>query len=179
MNEALLSTKLKDENGSDHLKRSPTFFWISLWLGCSLIAVGCRLPTLNQLNSTRNEPNRTEIVGTWVPDEASLRAMHEKGGYDISVQPKLALNNDGSFELANMPDWWSDVFGKSSKEFESYSGNWMISKSTQVYVIELRPVSGTRLGTRFGDLVGQSPPYRIDFVIGDADENNSMTFIRK
>lgn len=101
--------------------------------------------------------------------------MRQKGDYDTSVQTNLFLKNDGTFELTNMPDWWSNAFGESRKGFESYAGNWTVSKFGKVWTVELRPVSGTR----FANLLGQSPPYRLDFIIGDADENNSMIFMKR
>jgi len=152
------------------------WFWFAALTGYAIsLCVACRTPTLNQLNYTRQEPNKSDLVGTWVPDQASLRTMGAKGGYDTSVQPKLVLKSDGTFELLNMPDWWSSRFGESGKAFESYSGSWTVSKFSKVWAVALRPVAS---GTRFLNLIGQSPPYQIDFIIGDADENNSMIFNR-
>jgi hypothetical protein len=158
------------------LRSSPlvrrVFGYCGLGFGLTLCLLACRLPTWNQLNYTRQEPGKVDLVGIWVPDEATLQLMHQNGRYDTRVQPRLTLRADGSFELVNMPDWWTNNFGESHGEFESYSGNWLISKSGQVWNVELRPPSGTR----FAGLIGQSPPYRIDFTIGDADENESMIF---
>jgi hypothetical protein len=147
-----------------------------LILGALLsFSVACRLPTLDQLNYTRQEPKKTDLVGIWIPDEATLQAMHQRGGYDTSAQTRLTLKTDGSFELVNMPDWWSNDFGESRKGLDNYAGNWRVSKFGKVWAVELRPVSGTR----FANLIGQSPPYRVDFIIGDADENQSMIFIKQ
>jgi hypothetical protein len=163
--------------------RLPLVFWLSAVISSALVSfsVACRLPTLDQLNYTRQEPRKSDLVGVWVPDESSLQAMRQKGGYDTSVQTKLVLKGDGTYELSSMPDWWSNDFGESRKGFENYAGNWTVSKfGDKFWTVSLKSLSGTRLpGTRFANLIGQSPPYRVDFIIGDADENNSMIFIRQ
>lgn len=105
--------------------------------------------------------------------------MHQTGGYDASIQTKLLLKADGTFELVNMPDWWTNDYGDSRKGFENFAGTWKVTQFSKVWAVELRPSSGTRSGTRSLNLIGQSPPYRIDFIIGDADENNSMIFLRQ
>jgi hypothetical protein len=134
------------------------------------------MPNLDQLNHTRNEPKKTDLIGTWVPDNSSMRAMEARGGYDTSVQPKLTLKPDGYFELVNMPDWWNNGFGKSQKGFQDYSGTWGISKygNTTFWNVDLKSSSQTRSA----NLIGQNPPYRIEFIIGDPDSSESMIFER-
>jgi hypothetical protein len=151
--------------------------WLAILICWALISlsVACRLPTLNQLNYTRQEPSKADLIGVWAPDEATLQTMRRRGGYDTSIQTRLILKTDGTFELVNMPDWWSNDVGESRKGFDNYSGNWIVSKFGKVWAVELRPVSGTR----FANLIGQSPPYQIDFIIGDADENQSMIFTKR
>ncbi len=158
--------------------RPLSVFWPSALIGFALFSfsVACRLTTLDQLNYTRQEPKKADLVGIWVPDQSSLEARRRKGGYDASIQTNLVLKADGTFELANMPDWWSDKFGESHKGFESYSGNWTVFKPDgKVWAVSFK----SSFGTRFANLIGQSPPYRIDFIIGDADENQSMIFMRR
>lgn len=151
-------------------------------LGCRIglgfllvsLSLACRLPTSDQLNRTRKEPNKIDLLGTWVPDRSSLQAMESEGGYDASVQPKLILRADDTFELVNMPDWWDNGFGKSRKRFQDYSGAWGLSKygNTGFWDVDLKSASQTRSV----NLIGQSPPYRIEFIIGDPDSNVSMIF---
>jgi hypothetical protein len=75
-----------------------------------------------------------------------------------------------------MPDWWSDKFGESHKGFSDYSGSWKISKDGKnFWDIQLKALSGTRSANP----IGQSAPYRLEFIIGDADENESMIFVRQ
>src|SRR5258706_1419192 len=129
----------------------------------------CRLPT--SLDQTRKEPKKSDLLGIWVADNSSLREMESKGGYDISVQPKLILKPDGNFDLVNMPDWWDNGFGKSRKGFQDSSGSWGLSTygDTGPWQVDLKSSSGTRSAS----LIGQSLPYRIEFIIGDPDSNVS------
>lgn len=147
-----------------------------IFLICLLVLgpLACRVPTLDQLNYTRNEPKKSDLLGTWVPNQSSLREMESSGGYDTSVQPKLILKADGTFELVNMPDWWDNGFGRSNKSFQDYSGSWGLSTygNTGRWDIDLKSLSRMRSV----NLIGQSPPYRIEFIIGDPDSSVSMIF---
>jgi hypothetical protein len=151
------------------LLRGITF---SFLLGSLILA--CRLPTVDGLNHTQKEPKKSDLLGMWVPSKSSLRVMESEGGYDVSVQPKLILRADDTFELVNMPDWWDNGFGKSRKGFQDYVGTWGLSKygNTSFWNVDLKFSSQTRSP----NLIGQNPPYRIEFIIGDPDSNLSMIF---
>lgn len=142
----------------------------------ALLFLGCRPPTLDQLNYTRTRPKKADLVGIWIPNKSSLEYMQKNGGYDPAIQPKFVLRDDETFELSNMPDWWDNGFGESNKGFQSYSGKWIINDFKEgFWKIELRPPSGTRVI----DIIGQSPPYYLEFTIGDPDENNAMKFTKQ
>jgi hypothetical protein len=143
------------------------FLLLSLWSAC-------RVPSLDELNQTRKEPNKSDLLGTWVLGKSSLRSMQSEGGYDVSNRPKLILKADDTFELVNMPDWWNKGLGKSNKAFQDYSGGWGLSKygNTGFWTVYLRFSSQTRSA----NLLGQNPPYRMEFIIGDPDSNVSMIF---
>jgi hypothetical protein len=151
---------------------------VGLLMGCLLISLllACRLPTVDQLNYTRTEPKKNDLVGAWVPDKSTLEVLRTRGGYDTSTQTNLVLRDDGSFDLLHMPDWWSDRFGQSNKGFENHTGTWRALNygDTGIWHIDLRASSGTRLV----NLIGQTPPYRLEFVIGDPDSNVSMIFTK-
>ncbi|MGH9872942.1 MAG: hypothetical protein ACRD9S_10825 [Pyrinomonadaceae bacterium] len=119
----------------------------------------------------------SDLVGTWVPDLSTLELLRKRGGYDTSIQTSLVLNNDGRFKLVSMPDWWSDGFGESHRGFEEHAGMWTTSRYGEngIWQLELRASSGTR----FANLIGQSNPYRLEFVVGDADNNVSMIFTKQ
>ena len=136
--------------------------------------IACRLPNLDRLNRTRTEPKKADLLGTWVLNKSSLAEMQSIGGYDIFIQPKLILRVDGNFELVHMPDWWDNGSGKSRKGFQDYAGSWGLSTygNTGLWHVDLKSSSRTSSAS----LLGQSPPYSIEFIIGDPDSNVSMTF---
>lgn len=158
--------------------RPPSVSGVGLLIGCVLMSLlaSCR-PTFDQLNHTRKRPEKSDLVGTWVLDPPTLELLRKRGGYDTSIQTSLVLKTDGTFNLLSMPDWWSDGFGQSHGGFEEHAGTWTTSKYGEngIWQLELRASSGTR----FANLIGQSAPYRLEFVIGDADNNVSMTFTKQ
>src|SRR5882724_5249406 len=92
-------------------------------------------PVSEYLAYTRAEPAKASLIGAWFPDEPSLQAMWTKGGYDKSIETKLILRENGTFDLINMPDWWPG-FGKSHQAFNNYSGNWTVFQNTTTHFWE-------------------------------------------
>lgn len=122
------------------------------------------------LSYTRKEPLKTDLVGTWVPDISTLASMRHK--YDPSVKTSLVLRGNGTFDLINMPDWWSD-FGNSNGGFKSSSGTWAVFQNTTTEFWELG------LGTTSVQMLDQKAPYRLSFIIGDADGDQRMIFAKQ
>jgi hypothetical protein len=145
-----------------------------LFFGLSLVS--CRLPNWHELNFTRTEPKSADIIGTWHADENSKEAMRENG-YDVSIPTSLILKDDGVFVLANAPDWLWDSFGESHKQLETFEGRWSISSYSDkgFWQVDLK----SSKGLPSAQLVGQKPPYLLDFTIGDADNNESMILVRQ
>ena len=130
----------------------------------------------SELSFTRTKPSDQDVVGVWKPTSATLRDMHDAGGYP-DAQHELILSADGSFSMVNMPDWWSDEFGRSHKKFESRQGKWRITKASDVftiYVIELADPSGSM----DLNLSRQKAPYLIHITLGDPDSGHYMLFER-
>ena len=129
---------------------------------------------------TPSQPvSEEDIVGTWTLDAESLERMKEEGGYRISTHT-LTFRDDGTFELANMPDWfgfagtptggfWS---GSGTWGMEEYSGKWRISVSYATAQYE--GGSGTVL-----HVGGREPPYYIWTYAGDPDAGRVMVFERQ
>lgn len=137
----------------------------SMSLSCN---VWLRRPPL-----TTVEPNKADFVGTWVPDTPTLKEMQSKGGYASAMKTSLVLRNDATFELNNMPDWWSSAASESHGKFDQYSGNWSISlRDSQFWHLTLVSTEVARVV----DLFGQNPPYRMAFRIGDPDNDQWMIF---
>jgi hypothetical protein len=149
---------------------------LSLLLIYSLLALGCR-GVVEYIQFTRDEPNKTALVGTWEPDESTVRAMKDRGGYDTSLPTRLVLRSDGHFDLINMPDWWGGGQGESQRVLESDSGEWSLSQFAGSSFWSL--ILNSSKGQRSVNLMGQKPPYNLHFVLGDPDSNESMTFIKK
>jgi hypothetical protein len=121
---------------------------------------------------TKKEPKTADLVGSWTPDASTINIMQQKGGYNSSIPTRLNLREDGTFELSNMPDWWNNGEGRSAQNYDQYSGKWTIIKDEpDRWMLTLYSTKGIRPV----DLLGEGP-YRLFFVIGDPDNNLTMTF---
>ena len=129
------------------------------------------------LLSRQQDPTKADIVGTWILDQASLETLKVKGGYRPTPQKRLIIYENGTFQLFAMPDWWSNPFGESGREFENDQGTWEIQRygNAGPWQVLLKASSGTRLVT----MLGRSPSYELEFIIGDPDMKVSMVFIRQ
>src|SRR5260221_13648523 len=89
-----------------------------LFLPLMLCLSGCMNNGMewSELSFTREKPNRTDVIGTWVPTPTTIKDLKERGGYVISKH-ELILRADRTFAMVNMPDWWSGGFGQSKKNF--------------------------------------------------------------
>jgi len=127
---------------------------------------------------TNRRPHESDLVGTWVPNQNTLRDMRNRGRYPIEQgRTSLILRADGKFEMLDMPDWWRDPFGRPHGHLESSSGTWKLKENSTgpVWEIELQfPTWWTTTALR-----NEKPPYFIHFTIGDPDNGEAMTFIRK
>lgn len=131
---------------------------------------------------TTVEPKKSDLVGTWIPDQATLEDMKKRGGYDTSLPTRLVLKSDGSLEIANMPDWWEIPFGTSRRAMASHSGSWSIYHDYPDYPDQ--PCCWTIAvkysnRARFLKLLGNKPPHKIEIILGDPDSGNEMIFIKQ
>src|SRR5262245_26385196 len=93
-----------------------------LGLLCTLAGSGCTIfPP-----SPSKRPNKSDLIGTWIPTAATVRLMRDEGGYNTSNHDtKIVLKDDGSLEMDDIPDWWfSGITGRSSRTFRSAAGTW-------------------------------------------------------
>jgi hypothetical protein len=103
--------------------------------------------------------------------------MRDRGGYDVArAKTKLVLRDDDSFEAVDMPDWWTDGFGRSSRRFQSFAGTWKLipNANERGWGIALDLVSLDR--NQAINLLGDKRPYSIYMIVGDPDRDDSMTF---
>jgi len=130
----------------------------------------------SELSFTREKPNRTDVIGTWVPTAATINDLKQRGAYVISKH-ELVLRADVTFAMVNMPDWWIDGFGQSKKTFESGSGKWQFYQDHNpwtVWAIELD--FPQRVVPNAIHLQRQKPPYLIHITVGDPDSGRYMLF---
>jgi len=130
----------------------------------------------SELSWTRTKPDPSDLVGIWVPTDATIKDMKEKGDYTISIH-QLILRADGTFQMINMPDWWKDGFGKSKKGFESSRGKWQLYEDRNpwtVWAIKLEFPNFLALNQIH--VRRQKPPYWLHVTIGDPDSGHFMLF---
>ena len=120
-----------------------------------------------------------EIVGTWTPDKATIDDLSARGGYDVSLPIQLTLRGDGTFEMANMPDWWDNGFGKSYKGFYSASGRWELTNGVGHWAVSLKYSGASRPVSLVEHKFRDKPRYYMEFVLGDPDSGDEMIFARK
>jgi hypothetical protein len=156
-----------------------------LLLSVALVAcfgVSCNIPVGDALRPYKYvsaEPARAEIVGTWTPDQATVDDMRARGGYDVSAPTQLVLRDDGSLEVANMPDWWDNGFGISHKGLSSGPGRWRLTNASGRWEVGLsyggtyRPVGLVEHRFR------SKPRYYIEIIVGDPDSGDEMIFVKK
>jgi hypothetical protein len=146
---------------------------IFLSLACCFVP-GCDYISYD---GTRDKPPLEAVVGTWVPDDNSLKYMREKGGYSISTRTELILKADGKYEMNNMPDWLWFHDGVSRKAFRSETGTWEVSLDggRPYWILRLRS-HGSERGIAWR---GQRAPYKLHFSFGHIDNNQYMTFVKE
>ena len=157
----------------------------SLLLGLTLavsLLTSCNVPigrAFRRYQPLSEEPDRAEIVGTWVPDPATVEDMGGRGGYDVTVPTSLILRVDGTFEMVNMPDWWNSGVGRSYKGFSSTSGRWDLRHDRGHWSVGLTYFGGTGSVNLVEHRFRDKPRYYIEFILGDPDSGEAMIFVPK
>ena len=150
------------------------------FISVALLMSGCMNNGIqwSELTFTRHKPSLADVVGTWVPTAATLKDLRDQGSYTLSTH-QLILRADGTFTMVNMPDWWSDGFGRSRKGFESGGGKWQFYQDRDpwtVWAIELDFPKG--IVPNAVHLRRQKPPYLLHIQVGDPDSGHAMLFER-
>ena len=123
------------------------------------------------------KPDEADLIGTWTLTRLSLDKMRRDGGYEITTH-SLTLDEDGTFELVNMPDWWGN--GRSSQGFLSGSGSWRLAQSLDRFwgvSLEFDQLNGAaiRSATHL-NIAREGPGYVLYVYIGNPDSGNAMVF---
>ena len=148
----------------------------------SMFSAACFLPRGNFVSHgcITDEPNKSEIVGTYIADEDTLKRMEIRGLHNPAVTPKLIFHEDGKLDAVNMPDWWVSN-GESNKSVEPLSsGHWQFfsyQNGCLEVLLDLPLMTPTMnlLKSRFD----QHPKYVMTRYIGDPDSGNLMVFVKE
>jgi len=159
---------------------SSTVKGLSSWLRVVCLVVlpllffcACSRQMLDDRPDTK--PAMEDMVGTWVPNAATLHDMEENGHYKITTH-ELVLKANGTYEANNMPNWWKTAVGESSGTYDSETGTWKLQKKDGDWVVYL--ISAVKYGMPL-DILSDQPPYRLRIWLGDPDGGHRMIFEKK
>jgi hypothetical protein len=162
---------------------------IKVLLFCLTLSTACNVPVgdLATTYGCAKDAKRHNIVGTWAPDQETLKEIQERGKYSSAVSPKIIFREGGAFELNDMPNWVWDGDDKPNGGFKSLSGEWSISSPDGCAEIGLRhtdlsTASGTTTVGRLTLLqrrIHREPIFIIEILLGDPDSGDKMIFVRK
>lgn len=148
----------------------------------SMILAGCQPDPLTALY-TRKQPKREDLIGKYVPDDATRAVIIKAGG----KEPAILVSADGTLTMQNIPDSWLNEFGDPIGGFDSGQPRWLIWKHQDWWVIRVTFDSAEHFAARqhkiwsFGAelfLIGDEPPYKIHLNIGDPYSGRGMDFVR-
>ena len=145
-------------------------------ISCLFLA-GCPAVDIKELDFTRTKPTIENLIGIWMPTDTTLNDIRERGHYPQTMH-YLELRADHTFNMHNMPDWWSDGFGRSHGRLESLSGRWELTESKELWRIWEISLHTAEFITTI-HLYHQKPPYQLFIRLGDPNEGDAMLFDRK
>ena len=158
------------------------YFGFIFLTACFLLSSSCFMSPKGHLfyGCIDKDPDKNEIVGTWIADKETLKDMSARGSYTSFMMQKLIFHENGKLEMLDLPDWWNKGDGKSFQGFESYEGNWEFSRQgascAEVNIHYLSNFTNLNfLESRFG----AEPKYIITKYIGDPDSDNMTTFVKE
>lgn len=148
-------------------------------------------------HTTSSEPKRADLVGTYVPDEATRELILNVGGYPPRTT-SIELDADGTIRITNIPDWWNLPADVHRTGFDSGNGTWTLHHHRGHWHLKLdfpsmkdfdsdrwqasavnRPQDHPDVGLSTGVLlVGEHPPYIIEIVIRRRGVNEVMRFTK-
>ena len=137
----------------------------------ALSTMVCVFPNLDTGYFAVSQPALTELAGKYVPTKETWDYIRNEGHYE-ATEISIVLSSDLSLEMKNMPDWWTNDFGKSDGKLDSLKGTWSVVKRQEWWELGLDFPSLTTSVP----IVGKQPPYTLWFYIGDPDEGHVMIF---
>lgn len=139
---------------------------------CCLLLTGC---LLSPDEYATIKPKAIDLIGTWKATSDSIEDMHSRGHYDY-VTPRITILSDHTFTMKNMPDWIFTDAGASHTKLISRAGRWELIPPDRSdggwngWGIIFLPNYSSAM------LIGNEPPYSLEFFDGDPDQEDIMTF---
>lgn len=122
-------------------------------------------------------PQGTDIIGKWVPDEATAKLLKRDSAHlkdNPASLPHIEFKKDYTFKFTNVPN----VFGEEDHGllFISREGSWNVYQSGAEWKVHLYSDGKENKA----DLLGTRPPYQSQLLIRreDADGSKTLTFIK-
>ena len=151
----------------------------------SMILAGCRFDPFTAVY-TRTQPKREDLIGKYVPDDATRTFLTRLRAYS-GREPSILVSADGTLTMENIPDSWLTGFGEPVGGFDSGQARWTVRKHQDWWVIGVTYDSAAHISARqhsiwsFGTklfLIGEKPPYKIHLTVVDPDSGRGMDFVR-
>jgi len=73
--------------------------------------------------------SENELIGEWKITEDSVEFLQKNNICCSNKETKLALSDDGKFNLTNMPSCWMNDFGSCGSRTFDFEGTWSIDKT--------------------------------------------------
>jgi hypothetical protein len=148
----------------------------------ALFLTSCNVPVdefVGRYRLVTRKPDRKDLIGTWVIDQATTEDMRTRGRYDVSRPTRITLHDDDSFEMTDMPDWYQDVSGKPHGGLVNLNGKWSLNGDNGFWKVWLAsPTQFVQLYLREPRYASQ-PRYLFEIILGDPDSGEGMMFTRK
>lgn len=139
---------------------------------------GCQYdPYYSQYTSTK--PTQT-LIGNYTPTKETKLLLSKM--YKNVKKSNLELRSDSSFSIKNIAAIWSPF--ATADGFEDIEGRWSLVRHQEWWAIDLMTKSikeanghwnQKRVGTQLM-LIGQKPPYKLHFIIGDPDAGEALQY---
>jgi hypothetical protein len=129
------------------------------------------------------KPTVTDLVGTYRLAEQSREFLQSERSYVALPNSHIRLGSDGTVILEAIPDVYIDPFGESHGSSVSGKGTWEVIVDGPDYGLTFDISAGYSMprASYHGSSIlirSRRPPYRIEMIVGDADERRSLIYER-
>jgi hypothetical protein len=139
----------------------------------ALSVAGCHGVSPAELDFTRAEPAKSDVIGKWALTSDSLKEAKRS----TSSMQELDLREDGSFSVVDLPTS-PDAAGASPEGLLSGSGVWHLDRDQDGFAVWVINLDFANHHRETVHLRHQRPPYLIHIFMGDADSGRAMLLKR-